>query len=216
MENREQALKPRYSKLKERWSTNARRLDPLTVGDRVSVQDRHGNTPNRWSRRGTVVEIGDFDDYTLRLDGSRATTRRNRRHLRKTKERVVVADQQWPDWESAIAEHPAGERQPAAEKSEPVQEQLVEVPTEVQQPAVDPENEVDVNCPDPDPVPVIKDTAPEQRVSTRSTKGQSTRYDDYELSAVDINNECLKGMRCLKVDGGILYYNFIPNFEMNK
>ena len=135
--------------------------------------------------------------------------------MRKRKERVVVADQQWPDWESAIAECPTVERQPAVENAAPVQEQLAEVPTAVQQPAVGAETEVEVDCPDPDPVPVVEDLAPKQRVSTRSTKGQSTRFDDYELSAIDINIECLKGMRCLRVKGGTFFYNFIPGFEMN-
>ena len=101
-------------------------------------------------------------------------------------------DQQWPDWESAITERPTAERQPAVEMTPPVREQLVEIPTAVQQPADDTENEVDDDC--PDPVTTVKDTAPKQRVSTRLTKGQSTRFDDYELSAIDINTECLKGM----------------------
>ena len=73
--------------------------------------------------------------------------------MRKRKERVVVDDQQWPDWESAIGEWPTAERQPAVESTAPVQEQLVELPTAVQQPADDAENVVEDDFPDLDLVP---------------------------------------------------------------
>ena len=50
LEERERAFKPRYSALEKRWRQNTKKLQPLNVGDRVTVQDRHGNTPNKWSR----------------------------------------------------------------------------------------------------------------------------------------------------------------------
>ena len=78
---------PRYSpwssKLEERWSMHAQDLPQLDVGDSISMQDRHSNTLNRWACMGVIVEISDFDNYTIKLDGSRAVTRRNRRHMKK-------------------------------------------------------------------------------------------------------------------------------------
>ena len=39
--------------------------------------------PNKWDKTGIVVEVRQFDQYVIRVDGSGRVTLRNRRHLRK-------------------------------------------------------------------------------------------------------------------------------------
>ena len=57
-------------------------LAPLEIGDRVKVQNQAGTAKTRWSRTGTVLEINnEFDQYLVRMDGSRRTTARNRSDL---------------------------------------------------------------------------------------------------------------------------------------
>ena len=216
LEERERALKPRYSALEKRWRENTKKLRPLDIGDRVTVQDRHGNTPNRWSRCGTVVGIGDFDDYTLKLDGSRATTRRNRRHLRKHKG-APTNSAQWPDWTppatgKMAAAQPAAQPTVQGTRSDEPAPTIAE-PAAEDEPAVDVETEVLDTSPDLHPEQSAVATETQQRVSTRSTKGQSTRYNDYDMNAVDVGIDCLVGMQLVKVEGGTLYYNFIPDLK---
>ena len=52
---------------------------PLTVGDRVAIQDAQSK---KWNRYGVIVEIGRYRDYWTRLASGRVL-RRNRRFLRK-------------------------------------------------------------------------------------------------------------------------------------
>ena len=82
-EQRELALAVRGSKMKERLSANVKELKPLKVGDACIVQNQSGNYPKRWDKTGTIVAPGDFDQYQLRMDGSRRITLRNRKFLRK-------------------------------------------------------------------------------------------------------------------------------------
>ena len=65
-------------------SSNSRRtLLPLDLGDRVSIQNQHGNKPRLWSNTGTIVEVLPDRQYRLLIDGSRRLTLRNRKFLRK-------------------------------------------------------------------------------------------------------------------------------------
>ena len=65
-------------------SNNSRRtLLPLDLGDRVSIQNQHGNKPRLWSNTGTIVEVLPDRQYRLLIDGSRRLTLRNRKFLRK-------------------------------------------------------------------------------------------------------------------------------------
>ena len=79
---REQALAKRGSDIHTRLLRNVRRLKPLKIGDHVMVQDQTGNHPLRWNRRGVVVSTEGFDQYKVRIDGSRNVTKRNRKYLR--------------------------------------------------------------------------------------------------------------------------------------
>ena len=79
---REQALAKRHMKRSVELSEHTRRLKPLTVGQSVTIQNQHGNNPKRWCNTGTIVEVGEFDKYLVKVDGSGRLTVRNRRYLR--------------------------------------------------------------------------------------------------------------------------------------
>ena len=81
--HREQALAKRHSREHEKWEQHTKELPPLRVGDNVYVQNLTGNHPKRWERTGTVVEVRQFHQYVVKVDGSGRLTLRNRQHLRK-------------------------------------------------------------------------------------------------------------------------------------
>ena len=80
---REEALKVRHLKKAEDWSRGTSKLPPLKVGDVVWVQNQIGPRPKKWDRSGTVVEVRQFDQYVVKIDGSQRTSIRNRKFLRK-------------------------------------------------------------------------------------------------------------------------------------
>ena len=80
---REKALAQRYGRVEEKLKQSCRTLRELEVGDHVQIQNRHGNEPLRWTRSRVVTEKMDYDQYTVRMDGSGRVTLRNRQHLRK-------------------------------------------------------------------------------------------------------------------------------------
>jgi len=83
LEKREQALRNRHMKSSERWSLNTRPLPPLRVGDHVRLQNQIGPHPTKWDKTGRVIEVRQFDQYVIRMDGSGRQSLRNRRFLRK-------------------------------------------------------------------------------------------------------------------------------------
>ena len=83
MVHREKALAKRHCREHEKWSEHTRQLPPLQVGDAVYIQNLTGNHPKRWERTGRVVEVRQFHQYVVRVDGSGRVTLRNRQHLRK-------------------------------------------------------------------------------------------------------------------------------------
>ena len=80
---RELALRQRNSLAQERWSEHTRTLTPLKVGDRVRLQNQTGNFPNKWDKTGTVIEVKQFHQYRIRVDGAGRVTLRNRQFLRR-------------------------------------------------------------------------------------------------------------------------------------
>jgi hypothetical protein len=80
---REEALRNRHMKAAERWSEHTRRLPSLKVGDTVRIQNQTGQFPLKWDKTGRVVEVRQFDQYVVRVDGSGRVTLRNRKFLRK-------------------------------------------------------------------------------------------------------------------------------------
>jgi len=67
----------------ERWTEHTRRLPPLQIGNCVRVQNQTGPHPLKWDKTGHVVEVKQFDQYIVKMDGSGRTTLRNRKFLRK-------------------------------------------------------------------------------------------------------------------------------------
>ena len=83
LEAREEALRIRHMKESEKWSEHTKRLPPLILGDHVRVQNQIGQHPLKWDKTGTIIEVRQFDQYVVRMDGSGRVTLRNRKFLRK-------------------------------------------------------------------------------------------------------------------------------------
>ena len=83
LEAREEALRHRHMRAHERLSEHTRRLPPLKVGDHVRIQNQTGPHPLKWDKTGTVVEVRQYNQYLVKVDGSNRTTLRNRKFLRK-------------------------------------------------------------------------------------------------------------------------------------
>ena len=80
---REEALRNRHMRASERWSKHTKRLPPLKVGHHVRIQNQTGPHPTKWDKTGVVVEVHQFDQYVIRVDGSGRITIRNRKFLRQ-------------------------------------------------------------------------------------------------------------------------------------
>ena len=80
---REEALRNRHMKTHERWSEHTKQLPPLRVGDFVRIQNQIGHHPKKWDKTGTVIEVRQFNQYVVRVDGSGRVTLRNRKFLHK-------------------------------------------------------------------------------------------------------------------------------------
>ena len=80
---REEALRKRHMANHERWKEHTRFLPPLSVGDHVRIQNQMGNHPKRWDKTGVVIEVRQYHQYVIRMDGSGRVTIRNRKFLRK-------------------------------------------------------------------------------------------------------------------------------------
>lgn len=80
---REEALRNRHMRDAERLSEHTVQLPPLKVGDTVRIQNQTGQYPTKWDKTGIVVEVRQFDQYVVRVDGSGRVTLRNRKFLRK-------------------------------------------------------------------------------------------------------------------------------------
>ena len=81
--SREEALRTRHMRAAERLSEHTRTLPPLIVGDTVRIQNQTGPHPTKWDKTGLVIEVRQFDQYVVRVDGSGRVTLRNRKFLRK-------------------------------------------------------------------------------------------------------------------------------------
>ena len=82
---RARAMAKRHGKM-EKWLEHGTRVLPtLSLGDTVVIQDQQSNNgkAGRWTKSGEVVEILPYDSYLVKVHGSRAITKRNRKFLRK-------------------------------------------------------------------------------------------------------------------------------------
>ena len=89
---REEALRKRHAKAHEKLSEHTRRLPALKVGDHVRVQNQIGPHPLKWDKTGVVVEVRQFDQYIVKVDGSGRLTLRNRKFLRHFVPARTLAD----------------------------------------------------------------------------------------------------------------------------
>ena len=80
---REAALRKRHVKISERLTEHTRKLPQLCVGDHVRIQNQVGLFPRRWDRTGQIIEVKQFNQYLVRVEGSNRVTLRNRKFLRK-------------------------------------------------------------------------------------------------------------------------------------
>ena len=80
---KEDAMRTRMPRSTEALDMHARSLAPLSLGDKVFLQNQRGSHPKKWDKYGTVVELGNYDQYWVKVDGSGRLTLRNRRFLRK-------------------------------------------------------------------------------------------------------------------------------------
>ena len=83
LQEREIALRKRHMKAHEQLSEHTRHLPPLRVGDSVRIQNQVGPHPTKWDKTGLIIEVRQFDQYVIRVDGSGRVTIRNRKFLRK-------------------------------------------------------------------------------------------------------------------------------------
>ena len=83
LKQRESALRNRHMKIAERLTEHTQCLPPLCVGDFVRIQNQTGRHPLKWDRTGRVIEVRQYDQYAIRVDGSGRITMRNRKFLRQ-------------------------------------------------------------------------------------------------------------------------------------
>ncbi|KAK3097883.1 hypothetical protein FSP39_014138 [Pinctada imbricata] len=80
---REEALRNRHMREAERWTEHTKCLPPFSVGDTVRIQNQTRPCPLRWNKTGTIIEVRQFDQYVVKVDGSGRVTLRNRKFLKK-------------------------------------------------------------------------------------------------------------------------------------
>ena len=90
MEKRESALEKISSREKERWSKQTKELQQLEEGNNVAIQNGSGNEPKRWDKKGVVITYRGNDQYLIKVDGSGRLTSRNRKHLKKLSEKLII------------------------------------------------------------------------------------------------------------------------------
>ena len=56
--------------MEERLTLHTKVLPKLQVGDHVLIQNQTGNHATKWDRTGKIVEVKDFDQYLVKVDGS--------------------------------------------------------------------------------------------------------------------------------------------------
>ena len=78
---REEALRNGHMRCTEYLTEHTKRLPQLAVGDHVRLQNQVGPYPRKWDKTGVVIEVRQYDQYVVRVDGSRRVTLRNRKFL---------------------------------------------------------------------------------------------------------------------------------------
>ena len=81
--DRERALAKRVARATEELSRGTRDLGKLPLGATVRVQNQTGEKPTRWDHTGVVVEVKDFNQYLVKMDGTRRLCLPNSKFLRR-------------------------------------------------------------------------------------------------------------------------------------
>ena len=140
--SKEEALRTRFSRTSEALNQHAKPLTPLKIGDKCFIQNQTGNQPNKWHRTGTVMEVGDHEQYIIKVDGSGRLTKRNRRFLRVFKPASMtientpvsnkidqqISSEQTSKNESNLRPEPNAEKMPRIDHTPSILDH-VEVPT---------------------------------------------------------------------------------------
>ena len=80
---RDEALRNRHMKEAELWTVHTRRLPPLAVSQHLRIQIQTGPHPNKWNKTGVIIEVHQFDQYVVHVDGFGRITLYNRKFLRR-------------------------------------------------------------------------------------------------------------------------------------
>ena len=83
LSQKEDAMRARMPRSTEALDMHTRLLAHLSLGDKVFLQNQRGSHPNKWDKSGTVVELGNYDQYLVNVAGSGRLSLRNRPFLRK-------------------------------------------------------------------------------------------------------------------------------------
>ena len=79
---KEEALRTRITCTTESLKAHSHPLRPLTLDERVFLQNQQGPNPTKWDCSGVEVESAGHVQYRVKVDGSGRITLRNRRFLR--------------------------------------------------------------------------------------------------------------------------------------
>ena len=79
---KEEALRTRITCTIESLKAHSHPLRPLTLDERVFLQNQQGPNPTKWDCSGVEVESAGHVQYRVKVDGSGRITLRNRRFLR--------------------------------------------------------------------------------------------------------------------------------------
>ena len=90
---REEALRRRHMTNHERWTQHTRFLPSLSVGDHVRIQNQMGNYPTKWDKIGVIIEVHQYHQYVIRVDGSGRVTIRNHKFCRNTPLYINLIDE---------------------------------------------------------------------------------------------------------------------------
>ena len=140
-EAKEEALRTRITRTTESLKAHSRPLRPLSLGERVFLQNQQGPNPTKWDRSGKVVESVGHDQYRVKVDGSGRITLRNRRFLRAfTAATPTIRPQQPPAHQPPSSANRCPRPQPpvppqAPAESMPTTEATPNAPTVVPDPA---------------------------------------------------------------------------------
>ena len=95
---KEEAMRSRLVRTCEKLNAHTKDLKKLEVGDEVFIQNQNTSSPacRKWDRQGTIIDVRDFNQHLVRVTGSGRVTLRNRKFLRKIKERSQQIVSQLP------------------------------------------------------------------------------------------------------------------------